>query len=78
MLRSLQQILDLATQTSAAVRSISGATRQQQAGTNELAVAMGDILRVTEQSADATRQMAAATMDLSALAKDLVDPGATA
>jgi methyl-accepting chemotaxis protein len=32
---------------------------------------MGDILRVTEENAEATQQMVAANTDLSALARDL-------
>ena len=37
-------------QTSDAVRSISLATQQQQTGTDQLAEAMADILRITQQS----------------------------
>ncbi len=68
---SLGLILELARQTSHAVRSISLATQQQQTGTDQLAAAMGDILRVTEQNAVATKQMVAANSDLSSLARDL-------
>ncbi|NBD11630.1 MULTISPECIES: methyl-accepting chemotaxis protein [Corallococcus] len=68
---SLGLILELARQTSHAVRSISLATLQQQTGTDQLAAAMGDILRVTEQNAAATKQMVAANADLSTLAHDL-------
>ncbi|MDY7230546.1 methyl-accepting chemotaxis protein [Hyalangium rubrum] len=68
---SLSLILELARQTSHAVRSISLATQQQQTGTDQLAAAMGDILRVTEQNAAATKQMVAANSDLSSLARDL-------
>ncbi|ATB41544.1 hypothetical protein CYFUS_007010 [Cystobacter fuscus] len=68
---SLGLILELARQTSHAVRSISLATQQQQTGTDQLAAAMGDILRVTEENAEATQQMVAANTDLSALARDL-------
>ncbi|GHG81321.1 methyl-accepting chemotaxis protein [Comamonas sp. JC664] len=68
---SLSLILELARQTSHAVRSISLATQQQQTGTDQLAAAMGDILRVTEQNYAATKQMAAANADLSTLARDL-------
>lgn len=71
VLESLRQILGQATRTSEAVRSISLATQQQQSGTSQLADAMADILRVTEQSADATRQMNNATTDLSSLAREL-------
>ncbi|MBZ4418901.1 methyl-accepting chemotaxis protein [Myxococcus sp. RHSTA-1-4] len=68
---SLSLILELARQTSHAVRSISLATQQQQTGTDQLAAAMGDILRVTEQNSAATKQMAAANADLASLARDL-------
>jgi methyl-accepting chemotaxis protein len=68
---SLSLILELARQTSHAVRSISLATQQQQTGTDQLAAAMGDILRVTEQNAAATKQMVAANSDLSTLARAL-------
>ncbi|XXF80263.1 methyl-accepting chemotaxis protein [Myxococcaceae bacterium GXIMD 01537] len=68
---SLGLILELARQTSHAVRSISLATQQQQTGTDQLAAAMGDILRVTEENALATKQMVAANGDLSTLARDL-------
>jgi methyl-accepting chemotaxis protein len=71
VLESLRTILGQATRTSEAVRSISLATQQQQSGTSQLADAMADILRVTEQSADATRQMNSATTDLSSLAREL-------
>ncbi|WP_163998734.1 methyl-accepting chemotaxis protein [Pyxidicoccus caerfyrddinensis] len=68
---SLSLILELARQTSHAVRSIHLATQQQQTGTDQLAAAMGDILRVTEQNSAATKQMAAANADLASLARDL-------
>ncbi|MFY2562298.1 methyl-accepting chemotaxis protein [Corallococcus terminator] len=68
---SLSLILELARQTSHAVRSISLATQQQQTGTDQLAAAMGDILRVTEQNSAATKQMAVANADLSTLSRDL-------
>jgi methyl-accepting chemotaxis protein len=68
---SLSLILELARQTSHAVRSISLATQQQQTGTDQLAAAMGDILRVTEQNSVATKQMAAANADLASLSRDL-------
>ncbi|MCY1021323.1 methyl-accepting chemotaxis protein [Pyxidicoccus sp. MSG2] len=68
---SLSLILELARQTSHAVRSIHLATQQQQTGTDQLAAAMGDILRVTEQNSAATKQMAAANADLASLSRDL-------
>lgn len=68
---NLQLILDLARQTSDSVRAISLATQQQQTGTDQLAAAMADILRVTEQSAQASRQLAAANNDLSSLSSEM-------
>jgi len=68
---SLKEIVQLAGQTSDAVRSISLATQQQQTGTDQLAEAMADILRVTQQSLAATKQVTSANVDLSSLAKDL-------
>jgi methyl-accepting chemotaxis protein len=69
--QSLSLILELARQTSQAVRAISLATQQQQEGTDQLAAAMGDILRVTEQNAESTREVAHANTDLSTLAREL-------
>ncbi len=68
---SLRQIVELAGRTSDAVRAISLATQQQQSGTDLLAEAMADILRITQQSHNATKQVIGANGDLSTLAKDL-------
>ncbi len=68
---SLARIVSLAQLTSSAVRAISLATQQQQSGTHQLADAMADILRVTEQNLGATRQVTSANHDLAALAKEL-------
>ncbi|QSQ24442.1 HAMP domain-containing protein [Pyxidicoccus parkwayensis] len=68
---SLRQIVDLAGQTSDAVRSISLATQQQQMGTDQLADTMADILRITQQSLNATKQVSTANTDLLVLARDL-------
>ncbi|MCY1021324.1 methyl-accepting chemotaxis protein [Pyxidicoccus sp. MSG2] len=68
---SLRQIVDLAGQTSDAVRSISLATQQQQTGTDQLADTMADILRITQQSLNATKQVSTANTDLLVLARDL-------
>ncbi|HEX4620278.1 MAG TPA: methyl-accepting chemotaxis protein, partial [Myxococcaceae bacterium] len=67
----LRIILDLASSTSDASRAISLATQQQQAGTDQLALAMANVLEVTQQGAQSTRQMSSANADLVALAKDL-------
>ncbi|MHB8876657.1 MAG: methyl-accepting chemotaxis protein, partial [Myxococcaceae bacterium] len=67
----LQSILSHAGQTFDAVRTISLATHQQQSGTDQLAVAMTDVLRSTQVGAAATKQMVAANADLSTLAGDL-------
>ncbi len=68
---SLSLILELARQTSHAVRSISLATQQQQTGTDQLADTMADILRITQQSLNATKQVSTANGDLLVLALDL-------
>ncbi len=68
---SLEAIVELAGRTSEAVRAISMATQQQKSGTDQLAAAMADILRVTDQSLSATRQVMQANVDLSALARRL-------
>ncbi len=68
---SLRQIVELAGQTSDAVRSISLATQQQQTGTDQLADTMADILRITQQSLNATKQVSTANGDLLVLARDL-------
>src|SRR5207253_2866000 len=68
---NLTLILDLARQTSDSVRAISLATQQQQTGTDQLASAMAEILRVTEQSAQASRQTADANQDPSSLSTEL-------
>jgi len=53
------------------VRAISLATQQQQGGTDLLAEAMADILRITQQSLNATKQVSTANGDLLVLALDL-------
>jgi methyl-accepting chemotaxis protein len=68
---SLRSILDLAASTSDSVRSISLATQQQQTGTDQLAEAMGGILKVTQQGTHATRQLLGANSDLLALSLEL-------
>ncbi|MBZ4406934.1 methyl-accepting chemotaxis protein [Myxococcus sp. XM-1-1-1] len=68
---SLRQITKLAGKTSDAVRSISLATQQQQTGTDQLAETMADILRITQQSLNATKQVSTANTDLLVLARDL-------
>jgi methyl-accepting chemotaxis protein len=68
---ALETLVGLAGQTSDAVRAISLSTQQQQTGTDQLAEAMGDILRVTQQGLQTTKQVSAANAGLSALAKDL-------
>jgi methyl-accepting chemotaxis protein len=67
----LRGILELASSTSDASRAISLATQQQQAGTDQLALAMANVLQVTQQGAQSSRQMSSANADLVALAKDL-------
>jgi len=68
---SLGHITEVSERTSEAVRSISVATQQQQAGTDQLAMTMGTVLKVTHQSVEATKQVAAANVDLATLAREL-------
>ncbi|MHB8876658.1 MAG: methyl-accepting chemotaxis protein [Myxococcaceae bacterium] len=68
---ALRTIVELAGQTSDAVRAISLSTQQQQTGTDQLAEAMGDILKVTQQSLQTTKQVGVANAGLSTLAKEL-------
>ncbi len=53
------------------MRAISLATQQQQSGTDQLAEAMADILRVTQEGLMSNRQVNAANVDLTALATEL-------
>ena len=71
--RSFDAILENANLTSDAVRSISLATQQQQAGTDQLALAMGEVLKSTDEGARASEQMTAANADLAKLARELKD-----
>jgi len=68
---SLDRIVDFANQTSDAVKAITLATHQQQAGTDQLATAMSDILRSTQNALGATAQMSSANADLSTLSGEL-------
>jgi methyl-accepting chemotaxis protein len=68
---SFDSILQYANLTSDAVKAISLATQQQQAGTDQLAQAMGEILKSTEEGSAASSQMLAANGDLATLAKEL-------
>lgn len=71
--RSLEDIVTLAEQTSGSVRAISLATQQQQSGTDQLAEAMADILRVTQKSLQGSKQVTAANAELSSLSRELKD-----
>lgn len=68
---SFDSILQYANLTSDAVKAISLATQQQQAGTDQLAQAMGEILKSTEEGSSASAQMLSANGDLAALAREL-------
>jgi methyl-accepting chemotaxis protein len=68
---NLDRIVAFANQTSDAVKAITLATHQQQAGTDQLAAAMSDILRSTESAMGATQQMSSANADLTSLSKEL-------
>ncbi len=67
----LEQIYAMAQRTSDAVRAISLATQQQQTGTDQLAVAMSEILGITQRGADATAKLSTANQSLDRLARDL-------
>ncbi|MFL5321024.1 MAG: methyl-accepting chemotaxis protein [Myxococcaceae bacterium] len=69
--KSLESILELAERTSGSVRAISLATQQQQTGTDQLAEAMTDILRVTQQSLASTKQVTSANSALAMLSREL-------
>jgi methyl-accepting chemotaxis protein len=71
VLDGLNAILDQARQTSDAVRSISLSTQQQQTGTDQLAEAMAEILRITDEGRSAGEQLARANEVLSTLAGSL-------
>ncbi len=73
MTHSLANIVGLAGQTSEAVKTISSSTQQQQAGTDQLAGAMGDILSVTQETEQATQAIIIANVDLVRLARELQD-----
>ncbi len=68
---SLDRIVDFANQTTDAVKAITLATHQQQSGTDQLAMAMSDILRSTQSALGATAQMSSANADLSTLSGEL-------
>jgi methyl-accepting chemotaxis protein len=71
VMRSLESILAEAARTSEAVRAISLATRQQEAGTDQLATSMAEILRITQESGEATEEIGRSNAELSDLAGDL-------
>ncbi len=68
---ALDRIVAFANQTTDAVKAITLATHQQQSGTDQLASAMNDILRSTQNALGATAQMSSANADLSALSNEL-------
>ncbi len=69
--QGLSRILDYANQSADAMQSISLATSQQQAGTDQLVGAMAEIVESTDASGAAARDMLAAHDQLIALARDL-------
>ena len=71
VIESLNVILDEAGRTSEAVRTISLATKQQETGTDQLAAAMTEILRITQDGSAATEEIGHANTELSQLARDL-------
>jgi methyl-accepting chemotaxis protein len=67
----LSKIVDYANQSADAMQSISLATAQQQAGTDQLVGAMKEIVQSKQASDEAAMQMRAALTQLLALSKDL-------
>ncbi|MDP2271532.1 MAG: methyl-accepting chemotaxis protein [Archangium sp.] len=67
----LSRIVDYANQSADAMQSISLATSQQQAGTDQLVGAMAEIVKSTEASGSASREMLSAHDQLIFLARDL-------
>jgi methyl-accepting chemotaxis protein len=67
----LAEIVTFANQSADAMQSISLATSQQQAGTDQLVTAMEEIVRSTEASAEASQALRTAHDSLVALASDL-------
>jgi methyl-accepting chemotaxis protein len=68
---NLEEIATQAEHAFESVKAISMATAQQQAGTDQLADAMFDILRLTQTTLTASKQVASANVELSSIAKDL-------
>ena len=67
----LSRIVDYANQSADAMQSISLATSQQQAGTDQLVGAMAEIVKSTEASGVAARDMLTSHDQLISLARDL-------
>jgi methyl-accepting chemotaxis protein len=71
VLENLDVIVNLAQSTSESVRAISLATQQQGLGTDQLASAMAEILRITIEGKASSEQVGRANADLSDLAQEL-------
>jgi len=71
VLEGLNTIVQLATSTSESVRTISAATQQQGAGTDQLANAMAEILRITQEGQRSSDEMRRANAALSGLSREL-------
>jgi methyl-accepting chemotaxis protein len=69
--KSLDGVTQLTDETSAAVRTITLATQQQQTGTDQLAEAMTDILGVTQEELNTIKGLSAASERLQSLSKEL-------
>ena len=67
----LASIVEFANQSADAMQSISLATSQQEAGTDQLVTAMQEILRSTRASGEAAGALAEAHEALLVVAKDL-------
>ena len=69
--RALREIEQVSSQLAELIGSISNATQQQAASATRVAVAMNDILAITQMTTDGTRRTAASAARLTALANEL-------
>jgi methyl-accepting chemotaxis protein len=75
--QALARIETVSTKLAALIQSITEATRQQAAGSQEVARAMGEISEVTQRTAEGTRQAAVSVTHLAELADGLRDSVST-
>ncbi len=67
----LGQILELAEQTTGQIEAIRTSTNQQQAGTDQLAIAMEQVLKVTEEATTESSRIEAASLALTGISTAL-------